>query len=352
MAEVTTVSVDKSTSTCSLLNSVVVTINCVSLKKPESIYEQILSELKCEGSTLSNLRDAIEDLDRKGQNLLLILDEVDYLASNKSRVLYNIFELGKTALIKVIGIANALNLTDSILPLLQRTGIEPAILRFRPYTPVEITNILSSRVSEITLPSGTSKVVDKTALIFLGKKVANATGDIRKALDILRKSIEVVESEYRSALSSLPVNSSQPKLASVGIQHISKVAGRALGGPSGSSAIASCSIHEKAILCAIVVRKTTTASTTFEAYSGLCKRDKMLHPLSRGDYATVLSGLLDNGLLTTTTTNKARAGTGLGRSLSSARRPGQEDRIVLGVSEMDILNGIGDIGILKRFFDV
>lgn len=325
----------------------VVSVNCVSLPKPEAVYAQILLDLGQQGSTLMHIRDHLEVLDSRGEEVLLVLDEVDYLTSNNSKVMYSLFELGTSDNIKIIGIANALNLTDSVLPHLRKSGIEPSVLRFKPYTPSEITQILSSRVSEIDLPSGASKIVDKNALDFLGRKVANATGDIRKALDILRKSIEVVESEYRSALSSLPVNTSEPKLNSVGIKHISKVAAQALGGVTGSSVIQTLSIHEKAILCTIVVRKTTTISATFDAYVALCKRDKMLSSLSRSEFGTVVSGMLDNSVLN----HPTRAKQGLTRTPSKRGREVNEERIVLGVSEMDVLKGIGEIGILKRFFD-
>lgn len=323
----------------------VVNVNCVSLNKPDAVYAHILQELEYDGTTLMHLKDCLEILDGRGLEVLLVLDEVDYLTSNNSKVMYSLFEMGKTVNIKIIGIANALNLTDSVLPHLRKSGIDPSVLRFKPYTPAEITAILSARVSEIELPSTTTKIVDKNALDFLGRKVANATGDIRKALDILRKSIEVVESEYRGALSSLPVNTSTPKLNSVGIKHISKVAAQALGGVKGSSVIQTLAIHEKAILCTIVARKTQTITTTFDAYVALCKRDKMLTPLSRSEFGTVLSGMLDNSILSHAT----RAKQGVTRTTRG--KAANDERIVLGVSEMDVLKGIAEIGILKRFFD-
>lgn len=328
----------------------VVNVNCVSLKKPEHIYELVLAELGQVGSTVDDLRTALKVMNTRGEQILVILDEVDYLISNHSGVMYALFESAHASHFKIIGIANALNLTDSMLPHLRRSGIEPAVLRFKPYTPAEITQILVSRVSEIRLPSGTTNIVEKSALDFLGRKVANSTGDIRKALDILRKSIEVVESEYRSVLSSLPVNNSSPKLTTVGIKHMSKVAAQALGGgTTGTSLVSTLAIHEKAILCTILVRKTTTPTSTFDAYVALCSRDKMLTPLSRSEFTTVLSGMLDNSVLISP--NRTKQGLGRSPSKRSKVTTHLDDKIVLGLSEMDVLKGIGEIGILKRFFD-
>ncbi|CCG84293.1 protein of unknown function [Taphrina deformans PYCC 5710] len=324
----------------------VVTINCVSLKKPDLIYEQILTELGQEGKSITDFRDYLERSDVQGRQLILVLDEIDYLSSSDSKIMYSLFEFGVSSQIRIIGIANALKLTDSMLPHLRRTGIEPIVLRFKPYTPAEITQILSARVSEIVLPTNTTGLVERSALDFLGRKVANATGDIRKALDILRKSIEIVESEYRSALSPISTNSASPRLASVTIRHISRVATQALGGVTGASLVGNLSIHEKAVLCTIVVRKTQTLSTTFDAYYGLCKRDKMLSPLPRTEFATIVASMLDNSVLTHPTRSKQ----GVART-PSKRSKDTEDKFVLGVTEMDVLKGIGEAGILKRFFD-
>lgn len=370
----------------------VVNINCFSLKKPEQVYEHILFELECIGTKLAALKDRIEVLDNQGIQIILVLDEVDYLTSGSSKVLYSLFEMGASKQLKIIAIANALNLTDALLPHLRATGLEPLVLRFKPYTPAEITSILSSRISEIKSPCGTSRIVDQSALDFIGRKVANATGDIRKALDILRKSVETVESEYRSALSTLSPNTASnssptpPKLTTVSIKHIAKVASQALGGSSSAATLANLPVHEKAVLCTIVARKTNTIAATYEAYVSLCKRDKMLSPLSRSEFSTVASSMLDNGILTfpastspsfstTSTSSTSSASAQTRRSAAATMTTGtaaasqrnkaitsrmtkqsgatrEEDRrIVLGVSEMDVLNSIGDLGLLKRFFD-
>lgn len=340
-----------------------VNVNCVSLQRPDHVYSHILRELGREGTTIDDLRDTLDHLEERGTQVVLVLDEVDYLISNHSKVMYSLFELGTSFRLKMIGIANALNLTDSMLPHLRRTGIEPTVLRFKPYSPAEITDILAARVAYINLPTHASKLIEKTALDFLGRKVANATGDIRKALDILRKSIEIVESEYRSALSDRSVNTpaGEHRLAPVTIRHIAKVAAQALGGGvTGASLVAGLSIHEKAVLCTMMVRKTRTLSATFDAYVALCRRDKMLSPLPRTEIATVVAGMLDNSVLAHPTRTKqgvvpARSGSLRAKSASSSSSLTTttmgEERIVLGVSEMDVLKGIGDAGILKRFFD-
>ena len=297
----------------------VVNINCVSLQKPDQVYENILTELDCRGTKLAQLKDCLERLDSKGQQVLLILDEVDYLSSGNLKVIYSLFELGASLQVKIIAIANALNLTDSLLPHLRATGLTPLVLRFAPYTPAEITSILASRVS----CTGTS-IVEKSALDFIGRKVANATGDIRKALDILRQSIEQVESTHRSSLSTLSTNTDS-RVTSVTVKDIAKVATSALNAVPTLSALG---VHEKAVLCTIIVKKTDTKETTYDAYEELCRRDGLLTPLGKLEFNSVVSRLLCAGLLV------------------HVKR-----KVSVGVSQMDILNSIADLGILKRFFE-
>lgn len=325
-----------------------VSLNCIeSLTKPDAIYAHVLQALDQEGRSLAKLRDYIEILDSQGQELVLVLDEIDYLTTKDSKVIYALFELSRTSSIKLIGIANSLNLTDSMLPLLRKSGIEPSVLGFKPYTHGQITAILSSRVANIKATSGAAKVVEQSALNFLGLKIVNATGDIRKALDILRKSVEVVESEYRSTLSCRSVNTNEPEVKPVTIKHVSEVAAQALSRKSGLSSIEPPNLHEKAILCAIMVRKTQTIPTTFDAYVELCNRDRMLSPLARHDFNVVVSGMMDKGMLSQPTRGKQVV------KRSHRKRTWQqaEERIVLGLRETDVLEGIGELGMLKRFFD-
>ena len=82
------------------------------------------------------------------------------------------------------GIANALDLTDRILPrLTAHARCKPHLLHFPPYTREEIVAILRGRVGR---EGGGEVVVDKAAIEFCARKVSAVHGDLRKALDICR----------------------------------------------------------------------------------------------------------------------------------------------------------------------
>lgn len=81
-----------------------------------------------------------------------MLDEIDQLDSRKQSVLYTIFEWpsAPNSKLVMIGIANALDLTDRILPRLQaRLDLRPLLLHFAPYTKLEIVNILTERLKQV-----------------------------------------------------------------------------------------------------------------------------------------------------------------------------------------------------------
>ncbi|MEE6526896.1 hypothetical protein FKM82_027835, partial [Ascaphus truei] len=128
---------------------------------------------------------------------LLVLDEMDQLDSKGQDVLYTVFEwpwLGNSRLV-LIGIANALDLTDRILPRLQaRPKCKPQLLNFSPYTRDQIAAILQDRLTQV--PG--EQVLDHAAIQFCARKVSAVSGDARKALDVCRRAVEMVESDARS----------------------------------------------------------------------------------------------------------------------------------------------------------
>lgn len=388
----------------------IVQVNCVALGRPEQVASTILRQLDAPGSTLRDLKSYLAAC----EPTVLVLDEIDYLLSGCSEVLYAVFELHRLAGVKVIGIANALNLTDSLLPHLRAAGVEPSVLSFRPYTPAELTAILRARV-----PAG---VVDAPALVLLGRKVANATGDVRRALDILRSAVELVEQEYRAGAALSPVAGNgeliDRKLHTVTVAHIARVSAVALGGaahaaratsatiampptprsddgkdksksnddeeaPKPARAVTSMSqlieqtlsIHEKAALCTMISRKAVLSSSSasssmgassgrsagcavaalYDQYAALCRRDRMLTALPRAEFATVVGGMVDKGVLTRPSGASRHRHTAsiTARSPANGEKQGGANglRVILGVAEMDVLKGIGEIGILRRFFD-
>lgn len=170
-------------------------INCTTMKSAAAIYGKIIQELSinCPKSRKSSKTVIEKYLTSKHKTLLLVLDEIDQLESKKQSVLYSIFEwpsLPNSKLI-LVGIANALDLTDRILPRLQaRCELKPMLIHFASYTKQQIINIISARLSE----ANAADVFTPSGIQLLAGKVAAMSGDIRKALDISRRVVELAES--------------------------------------------------------------------------------------------------------------------------------------------------------------
>lgn len=172
-------------------------INCTAVKSAAAIYGKMIDELSISNSTKSgkNNKAIIEKyLRSKHKQLLLVLDEIDQLESKRQSVLYSIFEWPSLpgAKLILVGMANALDLTDRILPRLQvRCELKPTLMHFASYTKQQICDIISARLSQ----GDASDALTRSAIQLLAAKVAAISGDIRRALDISRRAIELVESD-------------------------------------------------------------------------------------------------------------------------------------------------------------
>lgn len=147
---------------------------------------------------------------------LVVLDEIDHILTLDLDSLYRVMEWSmlKTSRLVLIGIANALDLTDRFLPRLKSRNLQPELLPFLPYTAPQIKNIITTRLKS-ALPAATLPSVPEgsappaptpanflpffhpAAIELCSRKVASQTGDLRKAFEILRKALDLVESEAR-----------------------------------------------------------------------------------------------------------------------------------------------------------
>lgn len=172
-------------------------VNCTSISSAGNIYEKICTELNLQpcGSVEKDYVKAIECyLTREHKQTMFVLDEIDQLAGKKQTILYRIFEWPswKCSSLILIGIANSLDLTDRLLIRLQtKCNLKPELLHFASYTKQQIIDIFKCRLEE-------NKVLDlfpPATIQLLAAKISAVSGDIRRALDIGRRVIEMAEKE-------------------------------------------------------------------------------------------------------------------------------------------------------------
>jgi len=177
-------------------------INCMVLKSSIAIYREVAKQLapkqtpKTEKDALKVIETAITSAKKM---TLLVLDEVDQLDSKNQSVLYTVFEWPalQSSTLALVGIANSLDLTDRVLPRLQVSpAYKPTLLHYPPYTKLQIIEILSARLKEGG-ETGVHPVITPRAIAYLAGKISSLSGDLRKALDVCRRALELAETLAR-----------------------------------------------------------------------------------------------------------------------------------------------------------
>jgi cell division control protein 6 len=170
---------------------------------------------------------------------LLVLDEVDQLDSKNQSVLYTVFEWPalQSSSLALVGLANSLDLTDRVLPRLQVSpAYKPTLLHYPPYTKQEIIDILSARLKEGG-ETGAHPVITPSAIAYLAGKISSLSGDIRKALDVCRRVLELAETDARKQTLLKPLtprslatpSKSLQKIGQVDVPQIMKVVNQVYG---------------------------------------------------------------------------------------------------------------------------
>ncbi|XP_038610368.1 cell division control protein 6 homolog [Tachyglossus aculeatus] len=292
----------------------VIVLNCMSLRSSQAVFPTIARELFQEGASRPAGRDVVRKLEKHmmaaeaGHMILLVLDEMDQLDSKGQDVLYTLFEwpwLSGSRLV-LIGIANALDLTDRILPRLQaRAKCRPQLLNFPPYTKDQLTAILQERLGQV--PG--DRILDNAAVQFCARKVSAVSGDARKALDVCRRAVEIVESDVRSQTLLRPLSERKsPAKASPGplvpkrvslcdvSQVIADVYGdRMAAGQTGAAD--PFPLQQKILVCSLLLLtrqlkvKEVTLGKLYEAYSKVCRKQRV--PAIDQSECLCLSGLLE-----------------------------------------------------------
>ncbi|KAK4615693.1 Cell division control protein 18 [Fulvia fulva] len=323
----------------------VAVVNCMSVRNTKDLSQKLSEDLNIkENAGLEHLRSCfVRGKARDSQKYLVVLDEVDQLVDLDLELLYSLFEwsMHNTSRLILIGIANALDLTDRFLPRLKSRNLKPELLPFMPYSAAQIADVVTSKLK--TLNSEDSQNVPflhPAAIQFCAKKVAAQTGDLRKAFDICKRAIDLVDRETRerdakAILENSPsktplmenINLSspakspakdQPKYTvetapKATIAHMARVTALAFSN-GATQRLGGLNLQQKAVLCALAalerrkretqVEKTMFATPSktnnssapsvkqlFEAYSGLCKHENLFHALSSLEFRDVVSGL-------------------------------------------------------------
>jgi cell division control protein 6 len=335
-------------------------VNCMSVKNAADLFRTLLEEFVditevTEGTEMETLKELFM---ARNASYVVTLDEVDHLLELDIDLLYNIFEwsLQKSSNLVLVGIANALDFTDRFLPRLKARGLKPHLLPFLPYTASQISAVITSKLRTL-LPAGATTVpfIHPTAIMFLSKKVAGQSGDLRKAFDICRRAIDLIEAEtrdnhantiaeitpattpspsktaplvenlnlaspaVRSPSKAKPQNALATSLGQLTIEdapkatiaHMARITAAVFSNGTVQR-LQNLNLQQKAVLCAlsalekkkrnssaesVMATPSKTHSTAptikalYEAYATMCKRENMLHPLTSTEFRDIVGSL-------------------------------------------------------------
>jgi len=133
---------------------------------------------------------------------ILILDELDHITPS-AQSLTSIFTLTEAvpAALRLIGIANTHTLTASSSSNAFLPASNVQTIHFAPYTPVQLQEILQSRLATLALDENLATDVKgflpNPTLMLLTKKVAALTGDVRSLFEVLRGAIDLAVAQVK-----------------------------------------------------------------------------------------------------------------------------------------------------------
>mmetsp|Transcript_16965 Transcript_16965/g.36912 ORF Transcript_16965/g.36912 Transcript_16965/m.36912 type:complete len:360 (-) Transcript_16965:1753-2832(-) len=185
-------------------------INALKLAHPYHVYTSLYKQITGEQVPQKRAAQLLEKLySSPGPNsrpvLVVLLDELDYMLTQKQGVLYNLFDwpTRRNSKLVVIGIANTMNLPERLLPrIASRIGMGRVV--FKSYTSKQIEEILQARLRGLG-------VFEDGATTMCAKKIATLSGDIRAALQLCRIAVRICQSEGEQKVSIVHVNKAEKK---------------------------------------------------------------------------------------------------------------------------------------------
>lgn len=352
-----------------------VKINCMAVNSPENIFHEVYSQIVGRLSISYNKKKTSEDLLNllKGEGELssdqihsavVVLDEMDCLITRDQQVLFELFNFASAKYshhlqikLILIGISNALDLTDKFLPRLKRNGLNPQALQFLPYTCDQIKAVIVSKLRSLnesdedkenlvkeSLVSQPSLVplFHPAAILLCCKKSASITGDLRKAFDLCYKSIEMVEATIKDT--SDLTNNNCPQVT---ISHVARVCSSSFGDNSLTK-LTNLNLLQKAVLCClfhhqIYQAKDLNVNAFYDFYVKHCTEniDRLLGIVKKGEFLEIISALESASVISLSDKKILKA-----NNLASVDIGNKS--IKSNVPYDDLVKCIGDVGVLRR----
>lgn len=256
-------------------------------------------------------------MNEKNTALIVILDEIDFLRSDN--VLYNFSravaneELQNGRFISIIGLSNSLKYEETLDErVLSSMGFSK--LRFPPYYAQPIYEILNDRIKLAFVPDTISEQLLGDCSI----DAANAGGDIRKALGVLKTAAELAIENGSQKILKEHIKNAESK---VQMEEVIK-------------SVMELPLHHKIVLASIIKsiggnKKTVYSGEVVSMYNKLCKYAE-IKPLDSSMVSKSISSLELQSFIQYVKVNMGKRG---GKSRSISIRSEDVDKLKQGIYE-------------------
>ena len=279
-------------------------INCRNVDTKYRVVQTIASQLARRGDTPIPftgwptdrvLETLIHRMDRATGVHIIVLDEIDNLVSRAGDdLLYNLTSLNtvlKNARCCIIGISNDLHFTQQLDPRVS-SRLSQEDLVFHPYGALEIQDILNERV-ETGLRED---VLEGGVLELCAALAAQEHGDARRALDLLRISVQKAEQRAQARVDPKHVRLAQSQLEYDQVTPVLK----------------SLPLHQKVVLFAIILNeenglRNISTGEVYRTYADACMKIGV-EPLTPRRISSLLNELDTLGLIMARNVSKGRGG--------------------------------------------
>lgn len=279
-------------------------INCRNVDTKYRVVQTIASQLARRGDTPVPftgwptdrvLETLIYRMDRAAGVHIIVLDEIDNLVSRAGDdLLYNLTSLNtvlRNARCCIIGISNDLHFTQQLDPRVS-SRLSQEDLVFHPYGALEIQDILNERV-ETGLRED---VLEGGVLELCAALAAQEHGDARRALDLLRISVQKAEQRAQARVDPKHVRLAQSQLEYDQVTPVLK----------------SLPLHQKVVLFAIILNeengmRNISTGEVYRTYADACMKIGV-EPLTPRRISSLLNELDTLGLIMARNVSKGRGG--------------------------------------------
>ena len=279
-------------------------INCRNVDTKYRVVQTIASQLARRGDTPIPftgwptdrvLETLIYRMDRATGVHIIVLDEIDNLVSRAGDdLLYNLTSLNTVlgnARCCIIGISNDLHFTQQLDPRVS-SRLSQEDLVFHPYGALEIQDILNERV-ETGLREN---VLEGGVLELCAALAAQEHGDARRALDLLRISVQKAEQRAQARVDPKHVRLAQSQLEYDQVTPVLK----------------SLPLHQKVVLFAIILNeenglRNISTGEVYRTYADACMKIGV-EPLTPRRISSLLNELDTLGLIMARNVSKGRGG--------------------------------------------